>query len=658
MQLEAAEQVISRDTLLEKYAKGDETSVERRAPPGGARARPAEAAEKRAHWEQRFLQAQEDGFIPGGRINSAAGVQLQATLINCFVQPVGDSISETVDGKPGHLCRAAGGGRDHAPRRRRRLRLLRHPPQGRRGERHRARARAARCPTCACSTSPARRSNRPARAAARRWACCAATTRTSRTSSTPRTRATCPTSTCSSASPTPSCSAVEPTRLGARAQAAGASLARTDGYGSTARCARATCGSRSCGPPTTTPSPGCCSSTASTATTTCRTARRSRPPIPAPSSRCRPTAAAAWASINLTPFVREPFSRAGALRFRAVRQGRRDRRCACSTTCSTPPSGRSRQQHKEATRQAPHRAGLHRAGRRAHHAGPALRHRARRAHGGAHLGSDARRGLRCLGGAGAGEGRVSAVQCRPLPRGPRFAVAPARGLKSEIRRSTACATATCCRSRPPARSRSPSPTTPRTASSRRSPGPTAQEAHARRHDEELRRGGPRLAALQGSAAATSTQLPPYFVTALEISAARHMRMVAAVAPFMDTAISKTVNVPEDYPYADFKDLYLEAWKSGLKGITTYRPNKVLGSVLSVRLRPKPPGFRAGRLQPPHHASRACPQPALSSLRWPGRPELAAGNPSWTYMVEHPSAQLRGVRRPRGERRRRTPSRCG
>ena len=57
-------------------------------------------------------------------------------------------------------------------------------------------------------------------------------------------------------------------------------------------------------------------------------------------------------------------------------------------------------------------------------------------------------------------------------------------------------------------------------------------------------------------------------------------MVAAVAPYVDSAISKTVNVPEAYPYADFKDLYLEAWHAGLKGITTYRPNRVLGSVLS------------------------------------------------------------------------------
>src|SRR4029078_7206822 len=81
-------------------------------------------------------------------------------------------------------------------------------------------------------------------------------------------------------------------------------------------------------------------------------------------------------------------------------------------------------------------------------------------------------------------------------------------------------------------------------------------------------------------------LPPYFVTALEISAAAHEQMVAAVAPFVDTSISKTVNVPEDYPYADFQGLYLMAWKSGLKGLATYRPNKVLGSVLSVQKEPQ------------------------------------------------------------------------
>src|SRR4029077_6673553 len=76
-------------------------------------------------------------------------------------------------------------------------------------------------------------------------------------------------------------------------------------------------------------------------------------------------------------------------------------------------------------------------------------------------------------------------------------------------------------------------------------------------------------------------LPPYFVTALELSPSAHEKMVAAVAPYVDTSISKTVNVPENYPYGEFQDLYFEAWKSGLKGLATSPPNNVIGSVLSV-----------------------------------------------------------------------------
>src|SRR5690349_787720 len=95
------EQPISREVLLEKYAKGNETSA---ADVRARVARALAAAEpegKRAQWEAKFLETQERGFIPAGRINSAAGTSLTATLINCFVQPVGDSITEIVDGKPG-----------------------------------------------------------------------------------------------------------------------------------------------------------------------------------------------------------------------------------------------------------------------------------------------------------------------------------------------------------------------------------------------------------------------------------------------------------------------------------------------------------------------------------------------------------------------------
>ena len=136
-------------------------------------------------------------------------------------------------------------------------------------------------------------------------------------------------------------------------------------------------------------------------------------------------------------------------------------------------------------------------------------------------------------------------------------------------------------------------------------------------------------------------LPPHFVTALDISARDHMRMVAAIAPYIDSAISKTVNVPENYPYEDFKDLYLEAWHAGLKGITTYRPNSVLGSVLSVAptVEAVEPNDLEARETDRRIRLEAAPQPALSSLRWPGRPKLAAGNPAWTYMVESPVGQF-------------------
>lgn len=77
------------------------------------------------------------------------------------------------------------------------------------------------------------------------------------------------------------------------------------------------------------------------------------------------------------------------------------------------------------------------------------------------------------------------------------------------------------------------------------------------------------------------QLPDSFVTALQMSALDHMKMLEAVQPYIDSSISKTVNVPEDYPYEAFRNLYLEAWRAGLKGLATYRPNRVLGAVLSV-----------------------------------------------------------------------------
>ncbi len=85
------------------------------------------------------------------------------------------------------------------------------------------------------------------------------------------------------------------------------------------------------------------------------------------------------------------------------------------------------------------------------------------------------------------------------------------------------------------------------------------------------------------------QLPDYFVSALEMSAEGHIAMMKTVQPFVDTAISKTVNIPADYPYEDFKGLYLQAWRAKLKGLATYRPNNILGSVLEVHAAPESAG---------------------------------------------------------------------
>ena len=130
---------------------------------------------------------------------------------------------------------------------------------------------------------------------------------------------------------------------------------------------------------------------------------------------------------------------------------------------------------------------------------------------------------------------------------------------------------------------------------------------------------------------TDAPLTEAFVSALEMSAQAHAQMVAAVAPFIDTAISKTVNVPADYPYADFEQLYQQAWTMGLKGLATYRPNAVLGSVLSTQPAPLLVEGDANR-----RLALAAPRtPVLASLRWPGRPELPSGNAAWTYMINHP-----------------------
>ena len=70
----------------------------------------------------------------------------------------------------------------------------------------------------------------------------------------------------------------------------------------------------------------------------------------------------------------------------------------------------------------------------------------------------------------------------------------------------------------------------------------------------------------------SEQLPDYFATAESITPKEHVDIQAASQKWIDSSISKTANVPTDYPYEDFKSIYLYAWEQGLKGCTTFRFN--------------------------------------------------------------------------------------
>ena len=97
-------------------------------------------------------------------------------------------------------------------------------------------------------------------------------------------------------------------------------------------------------------------------------------------------------------------------------------------------------------------------------------------------------------------------------------------------------------------------------------------------------------------------LPDHFVNAQTLAPSDHVRMQAAAQEWVDSSISKTINCPEDISFEEFKDVYMQAYETGCKGCTTYRPNAVTGSVLSVAEKPQPeaappaPGTIAARIE--------------------------------------------------------------
>jgi ribonucleoside-diphosphate reductase alpha chain len=86
-----------------------------------------------------------------------------------------------------------------------------------------------------------------------------------------------------------------------------------------------------------------------------------------------------------------------------------------------------------------------------------------------------------------------------------------------------------------------------------------------------------------TAKGTASGFPPAFVTSSELSVQAHLDMQAALQPFVDNSISKTINVPDACPFSEFQQIYDLAYDRGLKGCTTFRPNPVTGSVLTQRM---------------------------------------------------------------------------
>ena len=138
-------------------------------------------------------------------------------------------------------------------------------------------------------------------------------------------------------------------------------------------------------------------------------------------------------------------------------------------------------------------------------------------------------------------------------------------------------------------------------------------------------------ALEGETA----PLPDYFVDAQSLSPADHVVMQATVQRYIDSSISKTINVPEEIDFDSFKDVYLQAYEQGCKGCTTYRPNDVTGSVLEVRKETPPqaelPFSAAASLRPRDGLDAG----AVVHLTQPlSRPEELPGA---TYKVKWPES---------------------
>jgi ribonucleoside-diphosphate reductase alpha chain len=131
-------------------------------------------------------------------------------------------------------------------------------------------------------------------------------------------------------------------------------------------------------------------------------------------------------------------------------------------------------------------------------------------------------------------------------------------------------------------------------------------------------------------------LPDAFEPVATLEVADRLEMLKVLAPCVDTAIDKTIEVPADCRFDDFKRIYFDAWKCGLRSITLRRPSTRIDSVPISSNEAKRQAEDLNMTDPDRRLRLTkLPETMMKNLRWLDRPHLPDGNPSYTYGVESP-----------------------